>query len=437
MLEKYFEFTVEDVEIEHSSCFGPHCNMVKTASVNPLDEINQKKDHAYLHVIAMGAGDYYGENNNGDFFYEKDLRDYYKTFETAGVFVQHFNKDPSKSIGRVLQSTYNDKMHRVELIIEISKKKSPEHYEAIERGERIKVSMGVKVPQEMCSYCGAITKGSIANRCDHLKFMMHDQKENGQIVYAINMPPMNFFDISIVRKPADAQGHSLFQKVASDESQESELMDKIATLTKYMDAMKIMPPAVSDDELFSLRSMFSPETIKRIIIAKRIVLKPSEAMALGTSIPIEKMDECRNVCDNTEFLEHLLAAKRQEGCGMHEKYAAAIDYSNKTIDKLIQRTELVKLGAIQRNAFGRKKLTLPANGKHATVAVNKRIYPEYRINFINGDSATIAGNTGFTLRKSVPEYYLNLVEEGYAHNITGVLPSGDERVIYGATDIVR
>ena len=213
MLTKTLDFVVERAEIEHVSCFGGTCPMTKTASDNPLEKIPQKKNHAYLYVIAMGAGDYYGENNNGDFFYEKDLLEYYKTFESAGIFVQHFNKDPSKSIGRVREATYNNHMHRVELVLEIPKSKSPEYYEAIKNGERIKVSMGVKVPQEMCSYCGAITKGSIANRCDHLKYMMHHQMENGQVVYAINMPPMN------VSKSLDRREWRSFKNAMSEQEE--------------------------------------------------------------------------------------------------------------------------------------------------------------------------------------------------------------------------
>jgi len=429
MLTKNFDFVIEDMEIDHSSCFGGVCPMTKTASSNPLNKINQKKNHAYLLVIAMGAGDFYGENNNGDFFYEKDLKDYYHTFKSAGVFVQHFNKDPAKSIGNVVNAIYNDEMHRVELIIEISKKKSPEHYQAIERGERIKVSMGVKVPQEMCSFCGSITKGSIANRCDHLKFEMHAQKPNGQVVYAINIPPMNFFDISIVRRPADAQGHALFQKVASEE--DGIEIDKVAELVKYMNAMKAAPEPMSADGFFEMKKKMSPETIKRIIISKRIMLKPSEAMILGTNISRDKVGECREHCDTPEFIKILMDMASKNTCPNMLKMANAIDYTNTDIDKLVSRTEIVKT-ASSTTAYGRRKISSPVNGKLAVAKVRDRgSYGEYKVNYLNGQSSTFRSQGIFGSRK-VPDYFLTLVDDGYAHSITGILPSGDEALVYGS-----
>jgi len=431
MLTKIVDFSVEQMEIEHSSCFGGICPMTKIAGEDYLSKIDQKKNHAYLHVIAMGAGDFYAENSNGDFFYEKDLKDYYKTFETAGVFIQHFNKDPSKSIGKVLKAIYNDDMHRVELIIEISKKKAPDIYNSIARGDRMKVSMGVKVPQEMCSYCGAITKGSIANRCDHLKYEMHQQKENGQIVYAINIPPMNFFDISIVRKPADTQGHALFQKVASkEETPEYSLEDKIAALVKRIDAIDALPASIDIDEMDKFRKSFSPDMVIRIIKSKNIMLKPSEAMFIGTNINKDEFSDCEKYCDNADFIKILLEKlNNQPSCAI-TKQASHIDYSNAFIRKMEARNELVKEAMKhvgEKDFFGNTRKARPA--EIARRAFKRQDFAQYKVNFTDGKSVTM-GRRGFGITADIPDYYIDLVDNGFAHSITGIRTNGDETLLY-------
>jgi len=438
MLIKYFDISIEDAVIDNNHCFDGKCPFTKTASENPLDSIAKKKDHAYLYVIAMGAGDFYGENNNGDFFYEKDLIEYYETFNSAGVFIQHFNKDPEKSIGRVIKAIYNDKMHRVELIIEIKKSKSPEIYHRIKNGERMKVSMGVKVPQEMCSYCGAITKNSLANRCEHLKFYMHEVMPNGQKVYAINLTPMNFFDISIVRKPADAQGHALFQKVASDFTDDESnsniekvaMHEKIATLIKYFDAMKSMPEAVTPDELEDIKLRFQPESIKKIIIAKRIPLLPSEAMFLGTDMTKDDFIKDRDILDSHDMILKLIMKKLSDNDEDCLSKTASIQYSNSTIDKLETRGFLVK-EAVSRDGYGNKMEARPTfESKEDFGEGIKGKFSQYKVRFNNGSVVTVNGMQGLSLKKDIPSYYFKLVDKGFAHSISGVLPTGDESIIY-------
>ena len=78
---------------------------------------------AYFHINAMGAGEYYGANRNGDYFPEEQLLKYYPTFMSnpAHLFRHHINKDPSIANGKVIFATYNSNMHRVELIAEADK----------------------------------------------------------------------------------------------------------------------------------------------------------------------------------------------------------------------------------------------------------------------------------------------------------------------------
>jgi len=288
--------------------------------------------------------------------------------------------------------------------------------------------MGVKVPQEMCSYCGAITKGSLANRCDHLKFNMHEQMPNGQVVYAINIPPMNFFDISIVRKPADTQGHSLFQKVASEN--EYSIKEKIAMLVKRIDAINTLPQAVSVDELDKFRKGFSPEAIIRIVEAKHLILKPSEALFIGSDMPVEHFRECQEYCDNEDFLRVLVhKALTTPGCPM-VKQAGILDFTNDFIEKLAARSmfaEAMASDSVKKDAYGRRKAARPVD--KARAAFGKHRYAQYKINFVDGKSVTLS-NRGFNLSNDIPGYYMDLVDKGFAHSISGVRANGDETPIY-------
>lgn len=108
-----------------------------------LESFKPNPGFTYLHVIAMGAGEYYGCNVNGDYFPEKDLIARHHTFvEQAKVFKEHDNKPTSTSFGNVVFSWYNPKMHRVELILALDKIKGEEFIRRQDAGEQLEVSMG-------------------------------------------------------------------------------------------------------------------------------------------------------------------------------------------------------------------------------------------------------------------------------------------------------
>lgn len=173
----------------------------------------------YLHVIAMGAGEYYGCNINGDYFPERDLINRHNTFVTnAKVFKEHDNKPYSPDYGHVAFSWYNPKMHRVELILAVDKVKGKEFIERQARGEQLEVSMGCKVAYDVCSICGNKAK----RRDEYCAHIRHDKKKiypDGKQPYMINYNP-TFFDISIVKRRADRIAYVL-DKVASVNSGDS------------------------------------------------------------------------------------------------------------------------------------------------------------------------------------------------------------------------
>ena len=96
----------------------------------------------------------HNSNRNGDYFPEAALKKYYKTFHHARLYLHHQNKDPKKAHGRVIFATYNDAPYakRVEVIVAIDRNdpRIQDIIRKIERGERIEVSMGCRVPFDVC-----------------------------------------------------------------------------------------------------------------------------------------------------------------------------------------------------------------------------------------------------------------------------------------------
>lgn len=209
---------------------------VPTKIAEYADQLRSRDDGRYVLLNALGAGEFYGSNKNGDYFNEwsllgdripPDVQEFlrekglpiptewgYKTFERyAYPYKHHDNDDPMKSCGeRVCCADYNHKMHRVELIVFIKGAKAPEVVRKIDNGEPVAFSMGARLPFDVCSICKKPARRK-ADYCDHLKNMLNYIYPDGRKVYAYNYFP-RFFDISIVTVPADRSAYSL-KKVAS------------------------------------------------------------------------------------------------------------------------------------------------------------------------------------------------------------------------------
>lgn len=103
--------------------------MLKKAADSRIQEftssLKSEPGKIYVHILAMGAGEYYGANRNADYFPESNLIKYHETFETspAHIFKHHINKNPEIAIGKVIFSVYNERMHRVEVIAWVDKEK--------------------------------------------------------------------------------------------------------------------------------------------------------------------------------------------------------------------------------------------------------------------------------------------------------------------------
>lgn len=213
-----------------------------------LSGLKPEKNKVYVLVNAMGASEFFGPNINGDAFSEEVLRKYHPTFVTNGKpFMHHMNKDPEKSYGKVLCSDYNDVMHRVELVIEYDERLDKKYIDKINNGDLVTVSMGCRVPYDICSCC--MHKAESPDKyCDHLKSNpgLGRMLPDGRRAFAINTEP-TFFDISIVTVPADPTARVLLKiasqkngitKSAADRADELGVTKAAESVTQKLDTYK-------------------------------------------------------------------------------------------------------------------------------------------------------------------------------------------------------
>lgn len=244
-------------------------------------------------LTALGSGEYYGANVNGDYFPEAALAhegdDYgYQTFKKfAKVYKHHINKDPLKSYGDVLVGVYNNSYKRVELIISIDNEKCPEEVAKINSGEPIDFSMGCRVPWDECSICGNRAP-TVKDYCEHLKYYMNRiHPPTGKQAYAINRLP-RFFDISIVLIGADRIAKSLLKvasvgtnKVATIEKEipvegAPSSQDAIESIVRAIPEVKAREKTIPHSTLDSLARQFTLQEIVSTLAFMGIILKPQE-----------------------------------------------------------------------------------------------------------------------------------------------------------------
>lgn len=247
-------------------------------------------NQTYLMVVALGAGEYWGANRNGDYFKEADLLNTHKRFLKGHIFLQHNNKDPKDKIGDILASGYNTRMHRVELIISIHKELAPEIYARVQAGDLLEVSMGTRVAYDICSICGN-RASKRSEYCDHLKYHMGEILDDGRQVYAINPNP-DFFDCSVVRIGADPTAKGLL-KVASELDS---LVEKQADYKAAEIEKRVPAEVVADEELLNvLDNLYynDPELPKEVLLAlKKVPLRDviATATAMGIQLKPSELD---------------------------------------------------------------------------------------------------------------------------------------------------
>lgn len=191
-----------------------------------------KSDSSKIAILvnALGASEFWGQNVNGDIFPESALihdcrchpgeqhpiDDFtgkvvppygYWTFLNAFPYVHHRNKDPTRAFGKVVVTCWNPTMKRVELIVLIDRHLAMQHgaqhiVDRIDRGEYPDVSMGCRVPYDICTVCGNKSK-TRNDYCSCVKNIgMGKILDDGRRIGVINTYP-RFFDISFVFIGAD------------------------------------------------------------------------------------------------------------------------------------------------------------------------------------------------------------------------------------------
>lgn len=246
----------------------------------------------YLHINAMGAGEYYGSNRNADYFPEQMLRDYHKTFEETGfVYRHHINKDPAKSMGKVIFSIYNERMHRVELIAELDNELGKDIHDRILRGEFPKTSMACKTAWDICSICE--NKATTPQKyCSHIKEMPNKLMQDGRKVMALNLAPLRFFDISIVIRPADPTS-SILQKVASENCVLSTYEAIEAGLVDTPDTGRKMIKSAAFKKLSELIKKIDSGQVMSVLPVEQKILDQlettdDEMLTVLSSVPLEQ-----------------------------------------------------------------------------------------------------------------------------------------------------
>lgn len=308
----------------HTFLIGEEQNyLIKTASeYHPTISAyirNAKKipGMTQLLITALGAGEWWGDNTNSDFFGEDQLAhdgaDYgFKTFElNARLYKHHINKPTSQHYGQVLLAVYNPVYHRVELIIGVDHSLAPDIIANIENGIYPVYSMGCKIPYDICSICG----NKAPNRkyyCEHLRYKLGTiDLRTGRKVYAINIRP-KFFDISIVVVPADKTAMTL-RKVAFSVPQgildangrvvsSAEKAEKVATLSKVSTMEKEItsaPPASED--IIDTDKLVNNEAVRNAV--QGII----ETKSLERRIPNHLIDRMCSIATMPEILSTMLS----------------------------------------------------------------------------------------------------------------------------------
>lgn len=244
---------------------------IPTKLAHKIKEIERDADpkYAYLYDRALGAGEFYGPNNNGDFFGKEELIKHHDSFvKHAHLFRHHQNNDPKNAIGDVMASDYNHELETVDLILRAPIEKIAADLKRFEQGKMIQTSMGAKVPYDECSICANKAKTRSAY-CSHLRHMMLRVMPDGRQVYAINPSP-KFMDMSIVVIHA-APESAVLRKIASA---------KIATMKKEEVGTNIDRGVIAPETIEATNGVSDREKLVRTFDAAYGTLRPDEFGAI-------------------------------------------------------------------------------------------------------------------------------------------------------------
>lgn len=362
--------------------------------------IRPSPNKLYVLVNAMGAGEFYGANVNGDYFEEKQLRPDpsepfadefgYKTFLTAGVYRHHVNKDKERSYGDVVCAVYNELMHRVELILCLDRAKAKEfgHGQVIEdldAGKNPAVSMGCRVKYDVCSICGHKSP-TRSDYCTHTVSMMNQVMPDGRKVFVYNPRP-RFFDISFVLIPADRTGYAMLKvarargaRLSADAAIEAGMhtepgpgekrsyQQKLSKIVKVVPAMSanVMPTVTSGEPDLPERILhrMSGMPLGRALsttAAAGIVLSPEEyqrvvLMRMGRSGLADDLQRHNCCFSPTDAVDRSVGLGPEQGTSssLLQELGSMLSARSAFTPQLVKRVYVVKLGSVVAPTVSRR-----------------------------------------------------------------------------------
>jgi hypothetical protein len=249
--------------------------LVKEASSNSitrdlLNSYKPDKDHFMIHFIGVGDYEKYGFNKNADAFPKLANEKYYDTFEKkAHLFREHKSDNPDvNAIGTIKKAAYNPEMGRIEVVAHCNIKKAAEEYEKAKAGGYLSCSMGAFVPADRDSINGQRSKSP----AEYTEWM---KKRPGQYIpeykkyaFVYNDEP-TFFDLSIVKRPAERIAHALEYKFAGDDTK-----DLLKTASSHVECIPSALLAEIEGIKYSLNTSLSD--IKKASILEKLAKAEKE-----------------------------------------------------------------------------------------------------------------------------------------------------------------
>jgi hypothetical protein len=305
-----------------------------------LETLQPHPNKIYILVNALGAGEYWSSNSNGDYFPEASLIHRgpiygYETFYQAHLFRHHQNKDASRSLGDIVISCWHDLMKRVELVVCVYRDRAEkfggqDFCDKLDHGIFPDVSMGTRVPFDTCCICldlekyydaqatfnphthQSVGKAVLAfhkhdpirglsvtksDYCLHLRTQLNKILTDGRKVYAINDYP-RFFDISGVfigaEKTAKVMAKLAFYDIGytGDVVPSWYIAESMGYNQDFLEKTALEIPNVSTSVLSSV-APFTKEVAQAIISKyqpERLTLKKAvkvykQLSNLGTPVP--------------------------------------------------------------------------------------------------------------------------------------------------------
>lgn len=300
-----------------------------------IENLRPEPESQYVLVNAMGSGEFYGSNINGDYTAEHALVHVpdewsgvpamdrvlaknwpygYPTFYKAHGYAHHRNKDPNKALGTVELAAWNPNMHRVELVVRLTHEMCACNghmsvWDKLKAGQFPDVSMGMRVPWDLCSICtdwdlyqralatfnprkhahpgkaalefhkalkvknGVGVRGLAVTRadyCDHARLEMNKIYLDGRKVFVLNEFP-NFFDISFVFIGAEKCAKTML-KIAAPRHFYYSLSADVASGLGYRDeGEKVAAVLPQDDFAKAFEDLLTKDAL-----AKRAKIKGAE-----------------------------------------------------------------------------------------------------------------------------------------------------------------